>query len=77
MNVYFTFDYELFFGSNSGTVQNCILKPTYELIKIAEKHNVKFVFFVDSGFLIKLDEYRKSFPILENDYKKSQSNLNT
>jgi len=70
MNVYFTFDYELFFGSNSGTVENCILKPTYELIKIAEKYNVKFVFFVDSGFLIKLDEYKKQFPVLEEDYEK-------
>ena len=52
MNIYFTFDYELFFGSNSGTIENCIVKPTNELIKIANKYNVKFTFFVDSGFLI-------------------------
>jgi hypothetical protein len=70
MNVYITFDYELFFGINTGTVENSILKPTRELIKIAEKYNIKFVFFVDSGFLIKLDEYRKKFPVLENDYQK-------
>ena len=69
MNIYFTFDYELFFGSVSGTVQNCMIKPTNELIKIAEKYNVKFTFFVDSGFLIKLDEYRKKYTILEKDYR--------
>jgi len=75
MNIYFTFDYELFFGSNSGTVQNCIIKPTNELIKIANKYNVKFTFFVDSGFLIKLDEYRKKYPILEKDYQDIKEQL--
>lgn len=68
MNVYFTFDYELFFGPKSGTVQNCIIKPTNELIKIAEKYGVKFVFFVDSGFLLKLQEYKEKYSILEKDY---------
>jgi hypothetical protein len=70
MNIIFTFDYELFFGKNSGTLDNCIIKPTNELIKIADKYNVKFVFFVDSGYIIKLDEYRKKYPFLNIDYQK-------
>ncbi|MCJ8327992.1 MAG: hypothetical protein MJK08_12930 [Campylobacterales bacterium] len=68
MNIFFTFDYELFFGSESGSLYNCIIKPTNELIKISEKYNVNFVFFVDSGYLIKLNEYRKKFPNLNDDY---------
>ncbi len=68
MNVYFTFDYEIYFGANHGTVENCIIRPTEELIRISNTYHVKFVFFVDSGFILKLDEYRKKFPQLETDY---------
>lgn len=67
MNIYFTFDYELFFGQNSGTAQNSIIKPTDELLNIAAEHNVKFTFFVDSGYLIKLKEYKK-YKYVENEY---------
>ena len=70
MNIFFTFDYELFFGSNTGTIDNCIIKPTNELIKISDKYDVQFIFFVDSGYIIKLDEYRKIFPNLNDDYNK-------
>jgi hypothetical protein len=70
MNIFFTFDYELFFGSNTGTIDNCIINPTNELIKIGDRYHAKFVFFVDSGYIIKLDEYRKKFPRLNEDYYK-------
>jgi len=70
MKIFFTFDYELFFGKNIGTLDNCIINPTDELIKIADKYNVKFTFFVDSGYIIKLDEYRKKYPVLDVDYQK-------
>lgn len=69
MNIYITLDYEIYFGENHGTVEKCIIHPTSELIRIAEKYNVRFSFFVDCGFILKLDEYRKKFPQLENDYK--------
>lgn len=69
MNIYITLDYEIYFGENHGTVEKCILLPTSELIRIAEKHNVRFCFFVDCGFVLKLDEFRKKFPQLEKDYK--------
>jgi len=75
MNIYFTFDYELFFGKNSGTLDNCIIKPTNKLIKIADKYNVKFIFFVDSGYIIKLNEYREKYPILDADYQKITSQI--
>lgn len=69
MNIYITLDYEIYFGENHGTVEKCILFPTSELIRIAEKHNVRFCFFVDCGFVLKLDEFRKKYPQLEKDYK--------
>jgi len=69
MNIYITLDYEIYFGENHGTVEKCIISPTTELIRIAEQHNVRFSFFVDCGFIIKLDEYRKKFSQLEKDYK--------
>lgn len=69
MNIYITLDYEIYFGEKHGTVEKCIIYPTSELIRIAEKHNVRFSFFVDCGFILKLDEYRKQYPQLEKDYK--------
>lgn len=69
MNIYITLDYEIYFGENTGTVDKCIIQPTVELIRIAEKYNVRFSFFVDSGFLLKLKEYKEKFPVLEQDYR--------
>lgn len=75
MNIYITLDYEIYFGENHGTVEKCIIHPSSELIRISEKHNVKFVFFVDCGFVLKLDEFRKKYPVLEADYQKLVSQI--
>ncbi len=69
MNIFITFDYEIYFGENHGTVEKCIISPTAELIRISEKYDVRFCFFVDCGFILKLDEFRKIYPQLESDYK--------
>ncbi len=68
MDIFITLDYEIYFGSNTGTVAKCIIEPTEMLIKIAQKHDVQFSFFVDCGFLLKLDEFRKKYSALEKDY---------
>jgi len=68
MKTFITFDYEIFFGKNSGTAENCIVKPTEELIKIANKYDVKFVFFVDSGYLLKLQEYKDKYKYVQYEY---------
>ena len=68
MNIYITFDYELFFGNSSGSAENCIIKPTEELIKIADRYGVKFVFFVDSGYLLKLQEYKDKYEYVQKEY---------
>lgn len=56
--VHITFDYELFFGSETGTVEKCLLEPTERLISLGLEKNVSFVFFVDAGFLNKLQEFK-------------------
>ena len=54
MQIHSSFDYELFFGKASGSAQTCIIEPTPQLIEIAEKHKVPFIFFVDAGYLVQL-----------------------
>jgi hypothetical protein len=76
MKIYITLDYEIYFGENHGTVDKCIIYPTNELIRIAETHGVRFVFFVDIGFIIKLDEFRKKYPELEKDYQAITNQVN-
>lgn len=68
-------DYELFFGRSSGSVNNCMLEPTLQLINILEPHNIKLSLFVDAGFLVKLREYSTEFPELQQQYQLIQQQL--
>jgi len=68
-NIFLTLDYELFFGSSSGTVDNCMLKPTNKLLEVLDRHNIKATFFVDSGYLLQAKaEQTKSLALL-NEYE--------
>ncbi|HPH81005.1 MAG TPA: hypothetical protein PL185_00425 [Flavobacteriales bacterium] len=51
-----TFDYEVFLGSKSGTIQNCLIDPTNRVLTILAKHNFKSLFFVDALYLCRLQE---------------------
>jgi hypothetical protein len=68
-------DYELFFGTKTGTVQNCLIKPINELIQVLDKFNIKVSLFVDVGFLIKLKEFSSAFPRLQEQYNIIQQQL--
>ncbi|MCL6266674.1 polysaccharide deacetylase family protein [Flagellimonas myxillae] len=70
MNIYITLDYELFFGSKSGTVEKCILEPTEELLKLTNPYGIKFTCFVDSGYLLALEKFKSDFRSLKSDYEK-------
>lgn len=74
MNVFLTLDYELFFGE-SGTVDNCIIKPTQEILKIVDPYKIKISFFVDSGYLLALERQKDNFAVLKNDYIKIVNQL--
>ena len=57
MQIHISFDYELFFGKASGTLEKCILLPTQKLMDMAAIHQVPFIFFVDAGYLVQLKKH--------------------
>ena len=71
MNIFLTFDYELFFGENPGSVEKCMLEPTRDLLRIAKGRNVSYTFFVDIGYIIRAEEY----PELEEEVSKVKTQL--
>ena len=68
-------DYEIFFGKDTGSVEQCLLKPTRLLVDLLDKYNVKVSLFVDAGFLLKLKQYGKDYPILIDQYKSIKEQL--
>jgi hypothetical protein len=54
-DILLTFDYELFLGARSGTVDNCMIRPTNQVIHLLEKQGIKkALFFVDTIYLMRL-----------------------
>src|SRR5690606_34558441 len=70
MNIYISLDSELFFGSQSGSVEKCIIEPTETLLEIVNPYNIKFVCFVDAGYLCALERFKDKYPQLNDDYQK-------
>jgi Polysaccharide deacetylase. len=66
-DLYFTFDYELFFGRRVGTVTRCLLEPTEQLLQIARKTGVRFTFFIDAGMLAAMRREAKRLLWVRND----------
>ena len=75
MKVILTFDYELFFGEKTGTVEICMIQQTNELLRIARKFEVPMVFFVDMSFVLRLNELKSQSPQLEADFLKIQDQI--
>ena len=46
MNVFFTIDYELFLGGNTGTVRNCLIRPLNALTELLDKYQIKLTLFM-------------------------------
>lgn len=54
-NLLFTFDYELYLGYKSGTIENCIIGPTNDILNLLNKYNIKkCIFFIDTVYLMRL-----------------------
>jgi hypothetical protein len=66
-NILLTFDYELFLGKRSGSVQKCMIEPTNELLKILRKNNAKAIFFIDTTYLAQLESVSANHPIAKKD----------
>lgn len=68
-SILFSFDYELFLGSNSGSVNECLIHPTKRLLKILKDYKVKGIFFVDTIYLIRLKDLAAKNPVADKDFK--------
>lgn len=68
MNILLTFDYELFFGAQTGTVQHCMVEPTSMLLDIFSRHGCRATFFVDAGCVVSLGEAAKVSTQAKADY---------
>jgi len=68
-NVLITFDYELFLGKNSGSVQNCLIEPTSKLRSIFNNKNIKLIFFVDTIYLLRLKEIKGKYDKAGKDWE--------
>lgn len=73
--VLFTFDYELFLGDRSGTVKDCILEPTRRLLALFLDFGYKAVFFVDTVYLMRLQEIAAQYPEASADREALQQQL--
>jgi len=73
-NLLLTFDYELFLGKMSGTVENCIIQPTNKILDIFSSYKIsKAIFFVDCTHLQKLNESK--IEACKNDFEKIKTQL--
>lgn len=68
MNIYVTLDYELFLGEKTGTPENCLIRPMDELCKVANKHNFKFIIFVDATYLLRMQQLKGQFKEVDRQY---------
>ena len=55
-NILLTFDYELFLGKRSGTVEKSIIIPIDRILKILSDYKHRSVFFIDTIYLLRLKE---------------------
>ena len=73
-NVLITFDYELFLGIRSGSLDNCIIKPTNLILDLLEKQKIKkALFFVDTIYIKRLLEIQHENT--KADYLKIEAQL--
>jgi len=70
-----TFDYELFLGKDSGSVEKCLIIPTEKICAILKKSDVNAIFFIDTTYLFRLTEKSLEYPIVLNDLNKIKRQL--
>ncbi|HOV11255.1 MAG TPA: polysaccharide deacetylase family protein [Bacteroidales bacterium] len=74
-NILLTFDYELFLGQRSGSIDNCLIRPTNKILEVLKRHGAKAVFFIDTTYLYRLEELSKSNVSAEKDLQKIKEQL--
>lgn len=74
-NILLTFDYELFLGDRSGSVENCLIKPTDLILDVLTRNNAKAIFFIDTTYLFRLNELAEKYTECKQDLEKIISQL--
>ena len=72
-----TFDYELFLGNKSGTVDNCLIIPTDMLLNVMERNGAKAIFFVDTAYIMRMEDLKDKYANVRNDLLKIKQQLQT
>lgn len=75
MNIFITLDYELFLGRETGTVKNCLVLPTMDLLGILSETNTKVSYMVDGAYLHRLHELKEKYVQIQKDYDTVLDNL--
>ena len=65
MKAYLTLDYELFMGSEVGTINNCLIKPMDALTTMLDKYQIKCNIFVDAAYLLRLYQLKDNKEVEE------------
>lgn len=68
MRIVLSYDYEIFFGAQPGPVDRTLIEPTDRLAQCAHAHGVPLAFFVDAGYLLRLNEARSRHAAAEREY---------
>lgn len=68
MRILLTLDYELFFGSRTGSTEHSIIRPTERLVEMARSLHIPLVFFVDVAYLLALKREMHKDMQLARDY---------
>lgn len=75
MNILITLDYELYLGRETGTPDNCLIRPMDKLSEILSAHQAKFVVFVDAAYLLRLHQLQKDYAQLKTDFEKVSTHI--
>ena len=67
-------DYELFF-QKSGTVEQCLIKPTDMLVDFAKKNGIVVTFFIDAGMLTSMRRLARTVPSISKDLSRLQKHI--
>jgi hypothetical protein len=70
-----TFDYELFLGKKSGSVDKCLIEPTEKIRHLLIKYNITAIFFVDTTYILRLVEEAQNNKVCEKNVTKIENQL--
>tara|TARA_B110001450_G_C17195394_1_gene309090 strand:+ start:197 stop:397 length:201 start_codon:yes stop_codon:yes gene_type:complete len=62
-------------GERSGTVNNCLIKPTKAIQELLNRHKCKGYFFVDLTYLVKLNDIKNKYNLAYVDFKNIKNQL--